>query len=193
MQIDCVVKVMLVGDMGVGKSSLLLRLVENEFSPAFLPTIGIDIRSTIISVGPKRVKLQLYDSSGQPRYHAVTYVFYRAAHCIILSYDVSNRESFLGLRRWIQDIQNYARRPLVILVGNKSDLARQVSAEEAQAFADERRFAFFECNAKCSKADVMPIFQEIALDGISRLGEEPQSNVTQLELPAAPKHRRCCC
>jgi len=145
-------KVGLVGESGVGKSCLLVRWVDNDF---FIEddkyTIGVDYKFKSIVVKDKNVKLQIYDTAGQERFRTVTASFYRGAHGILLTYDVTDASSFLAVERWLRDIQCYAKDDTpVVLIGNKCDRTsqRQVSKEAAQKFADSHHMKYYEASAK---------------------------------------------
>jgi len=99
MQYDYLVKLLLIGDSGVGKSSLLVKFADDRFSPHIQQTIGMDFKVKMLNLGGKRVKLQIWDTAGQERFHTITQQYYRNAMGIMLVYDVSNEESFNNVRR----------------------------------------------------------------------------------------------
>jgi len=147
-------KLLLIGDSSVGKSSLLLRfadetwLTEDESSA----TIGVDFRVHRMQVrGGKKVKLSIWDTAGQERFRTITSSYYRGAQGIILVYDVANRESFDALPRWFSEMETYVSPSVVkIIVGNKLDkeYSRAVSQEEGRMFADRMGTLFLEASAK---------------------------------------------
>ena len=105
---DYFLKLVIVGDSGVGKSNFLLRFIENRFSRVYQPTIGSDFRSKIITLpGTKQnVKLQFWDTAGQERYRSINRIYFQKAQGIILVYDITSRESFEGLGDWIKLIHD---------------------------------------------------------------------------------------
>lgn len=149
------VKILLIGNSFVGKSSLLLRfcdetwLSEDEASA----TIGVDFRVTKMESKGKRVKVSVWDTAGQERFRTITSSYYRGAQGIILVYDVSNRETFDALPRWFSELETYVSPSVVkILVGNKVDkeFSRQVSTAEGQQYAQQMNTLFIEASAKTS-------------------------------------------
>lgn len=88
------IKLLLIGDSGVGKSCCLLRFSEDSFTPSFITTIGIDFKIRTIDLDGKRVKLQIWDTAGQERFRTITTAYYRGAMGILLVYDVTDERSF---------------------------------------------------------------------------------------------------
>jgi len=159
------VKLLLIGNSSVGKSSLLLRFSDEQWLPEdeSSATIGVDFRVHKMEVNGKRVKLSIWDTAGQERFRTITSSYYRGAQGIILVYDVSNRESFEALPRWYSELETYVSSSVVkILVGNKVDkeFSRQVPVAEAQQFASRMSTLFIETSAKTS-VGVKEVFQEV--------------------------------
>jgi len=150
---DYLFKLLLIGDSGVGKSSLLLRFADNSYSESFIATIGVDFKIKTIEVENKVVKLQIWDTAGQEKFRTITSSYYRGAHGIIIVYDVTNRESFDNVKNWINEIARYASENVNrLLVGNKSDLEgkKAVTYEEGKELADSLGINFIETSAKTS-------------------------------------------
>jgi len=159
------VKLLLIGNSSVGKSSLLLRFSDEQWLPEdeSSATIGVDFRVHKMEVKGKKVKLSIWDTAGQERFRTITSSYYRGAQGIILVYDVSNRESFEALPRWYSELETYVSSSVVkILVGNKVDkeFSRQVPTAEAQQFASRMSTLFIETSAKTS-VGVKEVFQEV--------------------------------
>ena len=95
---DSLIKLLLIGDSGVGKSCLLLRFSEDSFQTSFITTIGIDFKIRTIEMDGKRVKLQIWDTAGQERFRTITQAYYRGAMGILLVYDVTDEASFNNIR-----------------------------------------------------------------------------------------------
>lgn len=130
---------MLIGDSGVGKSSLLLQYVDKSFNDTFISTIGVDFKIKTLELDGKIVKLQIWDTAGQERFRTICSSYYRGAHCIILVYDMTDVNSFNNLKEWFKEIDRYAFENVSkIIVGNKSDLDMQrvVDFQIAKSFAD---------------------------------------------------------
>src|SRR5437870_2332915 len=101
---DYVFKIILIGDSGVGKSSILYRLSDDKFSDV-TSTIGVDYKTKIMNIDNKNIKLMIWDTAGQERFRAITSSYYRNVHGAILVYDITNRESFNNLHKWITAIE----------------------------------------------------------------------------------------
>lgn len=127
-------KLVLIGDTGVGKSSLLIRFADNAVSDSQVSTIGVDFRFRTVKVGKSTIKLQIWDTAGQERYRTITSAYYRGADGIIMAYDVTSRESFNHINDWFNEVNRYASENTAkIIVATKIDLKseRVVSSEEA--------------------------------------------------------------
>lgn len=149
-KIDYVFKVVLIGDSAVGKSQLLARFARNEFSLDSKATIGVEFQTKTLSIDNKTVKAQIWDTAGQERYRAVTSAYYRGAVGAMLVYDLTKRQSFDHMARWLEELRGHADKNIVImLIGNKSDLGslRAVPTEDAQEFAQRENLVFMETSA----------------------------------------------
>ncbi|RXI02302.1 hypothetical protein DVH24_026832 [Malus domestica] len=180
---DYLIKLLLIGDSGVGKSCLLLRFSDGSFTTSFITTIGIDFKIRTIELDGKRIKLQIWDTAGQERFRTITTAYYRGAMGILLVYDVTDESSFNNIRNWIRNIEQHASDNVnKILVGNKADMdesKRAVPTSKGQALADEYGIKFFETSAK-TNLNVEEVFFSIARDIKQRLADtdsraEPQT------------------
>lgn len=150
---DYLFKLLLIGDSGVGKTSILFKFSEDTFSPAFISTIGIDFKIRTIEVDGKRIKLQVWDTAGQERFRTITTAYYRGAMGIMLVYDVSNTKSFENISNWIRNIEMHATQDVELMIlGNKCDIAdkRQVSKERGEQLALQHSIKFMETSAKAN-------------------------------------------
>ncbi|KAJ5072770.1 ras-related protein rabd2a-like [Anaeramoeba ignava] len=149
---DFLFKFLFIGDYGVGKTKILIRFSDNEFGDFPLSTIGVQFKIKTIEIEGKIIKLQLWDTSGQERFRALTPSYYRGVHGIFLVYDITNQDSFNNIKtRWIEDINKYANENIqIILIGNKNDLEekRIISKEEGKELADKLQIPFYEVSAK---------------------------------------------
>ena len=145
-------KIILLGQSAVGKTNLIIRFTENKFYTDFISTAGFDYKSKIISLNnsKKKVKLFLYDTAGQERYEALCKSLYKKADGIILVYDITSRESFEYIPKWVKEIKQYNESFSIMLIGNKIDDEenRIISFEEGKKFADDNNMVFFETSAK---------------------------------------------
>eukprot|EP00350_Pseudokeronopsis_sp_OXSARD2_P004800 CAMPEP_0170555318 /NCGR_PEP_ID=MMETSP0211-20121228/13223_1 /TAXON_ID=311385 /ORGANISM="Pseudokeronopsis sp., Strain OXSARD2" /LENGTH=208 /DNA_ID=CAMNT_0010865091 /DNA_START=57 /DNA_END=683 /DNA_ORIENTATION=+ len=151
---DYLFKVLLIGNSGVGKSSLLLRFADDVFTDNFMPTIGVDFKIRTIEVDRKTIKLQIWDTAGQERFKTITSSYYKGAHGIIVTYDITDRESFSAIENWMGEVEKHASDNISrILVGNKSDLdeQRQVTTDEGKECAEHYNVRFLETSAKDCK------------------------------------------
>ncbi|KAE8725802.1 Ras-related protein RABA4d [Hibiscus syriacus] len=149
-KIDYVFKVVLIGDSAVGKSQLLARFARNEFNVDSKATIGVEFQTKTLVIDNKTVKSQIWDTAGQERYRAVTSAYYRGAVGAMLVYDMTKRQSFDNMARWLEELRRHADTNIVImLIGNKCDLAnlRAVPTEDAQEFAQRESLFFTETSA----------------------------------------------
>ncbi|KAH8776985.1 ras family-domain-containing protein [Hyaloscypha finlandica] len=163
---DFLIKLLLIGDSGVGKSCCLLRFSEDSFTPSFITTIGIDFKIRTIELDGKRVKLQIWDTAGQERFRTITTAYYRGAMGILLVYDVTDERSFNNIRTWFSNVEQHATEGVnKILIGNKCDWEdrRVVSTERGQQLADELGIPFLEVSAK-SNINVEKAFYSLAGD-----------------------------
>lgn len=106
---DMHIKLLMLGDTGVGKTCLLLRYAYDSFSPTFITTIGIDFKIKHIHLDGLKVKLQIWDTAGQERFRTITVSYFKGAHGIILCYDVTDRDTFENVRHWIEQIKKVSR------------------------------------------------------------------------------------
>jgi Ras-related protein Rab-11A len=149
-KIDYVFKVVLIGDSAVGKSQILARFARNEFSLDSKATIGVEFQTRTLVIQHKSVKAQIWDTAGQERYRAVTSAYYRGAVGAMLVYDITKRQTFEHIPRWLEELRAHADKNIVIiLIGNKTDLEdqRAVPTEDAKEFAEKEGLFFLETSA----------------------------------------------
>ncbi|KAI6247344.1 Ras-related protein Rab-18 [Erysiphe necator] len=160
-------KILMIGPSGAGKSALLIRYCDDQFdSESSTATIGVDFKIKRISVHGTAYRLNLLDTAGQERFRTLSNSYYRNAHAILLMYDISNRESFLALDRWFDEVEtNAIPGAVTYLVGCKCDKAslglRRVSSEEASAKAKIRgAVGWCEVSSK-TRENVRRVFSEV--------------------------------
>jgi len=161
---DVILKVVLIGDSGVGKSNLLSRYTRNEFNLESKSTIGVEFATRSIKIDGKQVKAQIWDTAGQERFRTITTAYYRGAMGILLVYDITNEKSFDNIKTWIQNIKQHASEDVEkMILGNKCDMEdkRHISTEQGQRLAAEHGVEFMETSAK-SNINVEEAFVMIA-------------------------------
>ncbi len=147
-------KLIVVGNQGTGKSCLLNRFVNETFEENYQATIGLDFQSKNVTIHDQDVRLILYDTAGQEKFRSLIPMYIREAQIILLIYDISDRDSFDSMPKWIEEVLDVKNSEAVFaLIGNKVDLEneRKVSFEEGKKFAEEKSFLFQEVSAKNGK------------------------------------------
>ncbi|EZG76549.1 small GTPase family Rab subfamily protein [Gregarina niphandrodes] len=143
-------KIVLVGDTGVGKSCLLVRFVDDTFAESYISTIGVDFRFRVIKINDRPTRLQIWDTAGQERFRTITSAYYRGADGVVVMYDCTNRTSFNNVESWVTEVDKQSGGSAIkILVATKSDaLERTISTEEGQQKAKSLNMLFAETSAK---------------------------------------------
>ena len=145
------VKLLMLGDSGVGKSCLMTRFSDGKFPIDIVGTAGIDCKEKVISASGKHIKVQIWDTAGQERYSVLTESYYKKAFGVVLVYDITDPASFASVDSWIKSIKEKGNAVVeVVLVGNKTDLAAQqkVPSEFAAKCAASYNIPFFQTSAK---------------------------------------------
>jgi len=151
---DHFVKILMLGDTGVGKTSLLSRYSDNQFTNSMMSTVGVDLKTKYVTLMEKVVKVQVWDTAGQEHFHRITFPYYRDANAIILTFDVGSQKTFDNVEYWIKNIQEYAGDSIVMtLVGNKIDLRDEegvdtIDEEAGAKLAEAFGVPYLECSAK---------------------------------------------
>ncbi|KAK2177574.1 hypothetical protein NP493_591g02089 [Ridgeia piscesae] len=171
-------KILIIGESGVGKSSLLLRFTDDTFDPELSATIGVDFKVKTITVDGNKAKLAIWDTAGQERFRTLTPSYYRGAQGVILVYDVSSKQSFTQLGNWLNELETFSTKHDIVkmLVGNKIDKdqcgvksywlqdqcddRREISRDEGLKFARKHHMLFIEASAK-TKEGVQCAFEEL--------------------------------
>jgi small GTP-binding protein len=163
-----VLKVCVVGDGAVGKTSLIIRYTEGHFRESYIMTVGTSFAVKELTFGDTLVRLQLWDLAGQPHFSSVRPVFYRGAAGIILVFDVTRRPTFDAIPAWYTEVSTVTGAVPTVLLANKVDLVdqRQTSTEEGMAYAQQLGWGYFETSAKEGQG-VNDAFRQIAWSCIS--------------------------
>jgi len=180
---DYHVKVLLLGDSGVGKTSLMTRFSEGAFNQNLMSTAGVDFKVRFLQDAErtqgKRIKCQIWDTAGQERFHVITRTYYRGSHGIALVYDVTNEQSFQQISYWMNNIKSHAGADVfVVLFGNKVDLPseqRVVPYERGLAVAQEYGCLFYETSAK-DGTNVLQAFEALSMNAVARIDASNNAN-----------------
>ena len=158
-------KILLIGNIKVGKTSILNQYFNNSFSEEILTTIGIEFKTRIFKKDKFSLKLQIWDTSGQERFKSLTQNYFRDADGLLYVFDVTNEESFHSIEDWLKISEKYNKKKFIkILIGNKTDLDKRiVNKEDMEKFKEENKMEkCFETSAKNGEKDINKMFEEIA-------------------------------
>lgn len=195
-------KLVLLGESAVGKSSIVLRFVRQDFLEFQEATIGAAFLTQVVNLGDQSIKFEIWDTAGQERYKSLAPMYYRGAAAAIIVYDITSQESFARAKNWVGELQRSGDAAVIIaLAGNKYDLAdrRVVEEADARAFAEEKGLMFMETSAKANK-NVNELFLAIARKLPSRAAVQNKQTTQTLDLNARrgggkekPDKGRCSC
>jgi len=166
----------IVGDMAVGKSCILLQFTDSKFRHQHELTIGVEFGAKTVDIDNKLVKIQIWDTAGQEAFQAITRTYYKGAVGALLVYDITRKETFLHVMKWLEEVRNNSSKNIVvILIGNKKDLEnkRQVSYEEGEQLAKENGLLFLEVSAKTA-FNVEEAFHQSARQILSTLDSKSE-------------------
>lgn len=193
------VKVVLLGDSGVGKSSIVLRFVADNFKSDAEATIGASYMGKILQFNDKMIKFNIWDTAGQERYHSLAKMYYRDATAAIMVYDITKKDSFDGLKRWHKELTEFGPKDIsIIIAGNKEDLVQTeaVSPEEANAFARSIGALYKKTSAK-TNVGVEQMFRDLASkmfpDVDSYTAKHRSTVVVNKETEKNAKAKKGCC
>eukprot|EP00047_Mylnosiga_fluctuans_P014860 m.41663 g.41663 ORF g.41663 m.41663 type:complete len:206 (+) comp5683_c0_seq3:89-706(+) len=198
---DALVKVVVVGDKSVGKSSLVLRFCDDSFPTQYIATIGVDFRIRTLVIDGKKVKLQVWDTAGEERFKAITKSYYRGAHAAVIVYDCTDPVTFESVQRWLEELVPAASpNAAIALVAAKSDIYQAsncVDNHVGQVFAQQHGMEWFAASAK-TNAGVEQIFTQLArkcLQGGSMKapGQSKSSFIAGGTRPVASDDSTCSC
>lgn len=194
---DLVVKAIIIGDSGVGKSSLLYRFTDNDWNPHYIATIGVDFKVMTFERESKIIKLQLWDTAGQERFRTITHTYYRGTHGVMLVFDVTNRDTFENICEWMRDVEKFSATDVpLLLVGNKCDLnnERQVPREEAEAMAKRLGCSYVETSAK-NNIEIEAAFAGLVNNCVSQriaIAKKIEKSRVPVKEPLKQKQSNCC-
>ena len=194
------IKIVIIGDSAVGKTNFIFRFTENRFSGIHVTTVGFDYKTRIIKLpsSGKRVKIQIWDTAGQERYMALNKSIFQKMQGIIIMYDLTKRNSFDNIDKWLNIISQNVSDKIKFLVANKLDLAddqRIVTEEEGEKLAKENGMEFYEGSGN-SGENVDKIFIEMAERIYENITDDKDSfrspSSVNLSRKVHRKKRKCC-
>jgi small GTP-binding protein len=194
------IKIMIIGESKIGKTSLISRYCNNKFiGGAYLSTIGIDFQIKNLVINKKNIRLQIWDTAGQERYRNIAKNYFQSSDGFIIVYDISDIESFEKLDYWIEQIKTNSQENIkMILFGNKCDLIddRQIKKEEGEEYAKTKKIKFFEVSAKdgTNVNEAFEYFVNDILNSFSQTENYKKRKSKMLSVPIElPKKKSSCC
>ena len=203
-------KYVIIGDSGVGKSNILLQYINGKFSDDFKATVGVEFGAKNIEINSRIYRIQIWDTAGQENFRSIARAYYKNSICACIVYDITSRNSFNSVQSWIDDCTKQTpRNILLLLIGNKNDLndKREVQYEEGEEFAKKKNMIFLETSAKTGnnidkifeksvkKIDQNIIDNKYDLDNENcgiRKGLKTESFVLSVEKAKEKKKKQCC-
>jgi small GTP-binding protein len=194
-------QIIVLGDGAVGKTSLLKRYSENQFSQSHMATIGLDFVSTKFTPpGESDYNVKIWDTAGQDRFKTITYSFYKQADGVLIAFDVTNEQSFENVKNWINSINENADKDIVkMLIATKIDMEddRKISKEEGEELASEFGMPYLETSAKADinvKASILAIMEKVYIQLKHRqttmVGDPRMTNVDLRKTQKDPNEKK---
>ena len=180
-------KIVILGQSGVGKSSIVTRFINDHYSPYMGSTIGASFFTKTVNINNQHIKLDIWDTAGQERYYSLTPMYYRGAQGAIIVYDITDVDSYQRAQNWLRELivhyrsQSIDQFPIVYFVGNKSDLLktgntqRQVSFEACDQYCKEKNVSYLEVSAKTGH-NIMELFHELGYKVHEKYNKSRQEN-----------------
>lgn len=169
--VEKIVKCVIVGDCGVGKSSIVRKYTTDSFTNIYSTTIGLDYSKKILDISGEKIKFELWDTAGQERFRSLRNYYYRGAKLIIICYDITDRLTFESLRFWHKEVvSNMDDCAVILLCGTKCDLEnkRSVSTFEATEYAKEKNIQYIEVSAKTNCEPLIEFLENFAKKNIDK-------------------------
>ena len=193
-------KILLIGDLGVGKSCVILRYVEGDFPGNIMSSIGVDFKTKQIELDDHSIKMQIWDTAGHEKFRTITTSYYKSAQAIIILYDITQKSSFDHIRNWITEIDKFGKQGVLkVIVGNKLDLEnnRKISKEDAENLALKYGVKLWEVSAK-DNTNIEEMFVDTIktlLEKNSKIINESSSMGNNIKLSKNiknKKNKKCC-
>ena len=193
---DYKLKIMVLGESMVGKTSLITRYTNDKYGGRYLCTVGIDFQKKKLEISDKKIVLQIWDTAGQERFRNVTKNYFHSSQGFVLCYDINNKESFEKIQYWVEEIKANADEKIkCVLIGTKCDLdSREVSFDEGDALAEKFGYKFFETSAK-NNINIKETFEALVRDILSSYQGDTRSSIKLCKKEATKKKEKdknCC-
>jgi len=203
---DMMIKVILIGDSGVGKTNIMSKFLKNQFLENSKATVGVEFGSKLFIHENHKIKAQIWDTAGQEKYKAITGAYYKGSKGALVIYDITRKDTFSNIDKWVNDLKTTGDPKItIIIIGNKNDLAdrRQVTKEEGEERAKSFGCAFLETSAfsgdnidKAFDIMVKEIYEKFSSDtgGDEQLspGEKVEDIKLDKEKASDKKKKKCC-
>ena len=190
---DLTLKILIVGDSGVGKTNFILRFLNNEFNQNYMSTAGIDLKSGSIVIKNKKIRIQIWDTAGQEKYKAITKNLFLKVMGALIVYDITNENSFYNLQSWVSMVKEECGKHMqIVIVGNKSDLdsKRAISKEEVLNYAKEQKVEYIETSSKTGENIIKAI--TLLSEQILENSESIDDVSFRLDSISLQKRKKCC-
>ena len=197
-------KILIIGDSAVGKTAILLKYVDNKFPEEHICTIGVEYKDKFLYRTDYKIKLQIWDSAGQERFHSITKNIYRGTNGVFFVYDIINRGTFNNVKKWIKDTQEIDNSIKGVIIGNKIDLndKRKIEKNELEELSKKYNMSCIETSAK-NGTNIKEAFDLLinellknkSLEEIIKIfGRHYSEDVSQIteKTEAQNKKKKCC-
>jgi len=187
-------KIILIGDAGIGKSSLLMSLCDNNYMHNYISTIGVDFNVKIIKLKNEYIKLHIWDTAGQERFRSITSSYYKGSQGIIIAFDLTDATSFSNINNWLEEVKRHGSSSVIkLLIGTKVDLVykRVIDYDKAKAYADQLGMSYIETSSKDS-INVEKIFYQLANEIMNTIKKEAVIHNNDIIEVKTIKKTSCC-
>ena len=201
---DMMVKVIIIGDSGVGKTNIMSKFLKNKFMEESKATVGVEFGSKLFDLNGHKIKAQIWDTAGQEKYKSITGAYFKGSKGALVVYDITQKSTYESLEKWVNDLKSAGDPKItIILIGNKSDLEenRQVTKEQGEEKAKSFGCAFLETSAlsgdnidKAFNMMVKEIFEKFSNDSAedSELESGFKGEDLKLDKVVDKKKKKCC-
>ena len=190
---DYLMKVILVGESGVGKSTMLNVFCDKYYNDNYISTIGVDFKIKIIDINGKKIKLQIWDTAGQERFRSIVKNYYKNVHAIMLIFDLTNIQSFYKLDDWLKEIKEHVQHPnyKILLVGTKCEISsyNKIPEDKIKEYANKRNLDYILVSSK-KNINMDKAFDMVVQNVLNNTKLFKKSNTMDLE--KNKKKDKCC-